>query len=220
MKKEIIRNKCVSFCSQNYYLLKQNCTKETTISLRDKILFDICKEESDYKELKLFYDNAKNQGIDNDKFILVNRINKNYSIKTNEKVTLFHFPKRTSLKLFEWQYPASYSVVGNSNNHSKSEIVFDFLHNSYLYFYSKYVLNELTVFNSLDHINKVNKNYYFIKDLKIIFDNQGHVLFENERMERKYICDSWWSTNDEIIHDLVHMPMIDFGKHYKAFWGA
>ncbi len=33
------------------------------------------------------------------------------------------------------------------------------------------------------------------------------------------VADSWWATNEEILADLTHMSLLEFGREYQAFWG-
>lgn len=221
MKKEIIRNKYVSFSSSNYYSLEKNVVRNDPLTFRTKLLKDVCKEVENYEELEAFFVSAKEKGADNEMFLFVDRINKNYSVKINDKITIYHFTKRKTFSFFEWQYPTSAAFVGYKNKYSEKEIISDFLHTSYLYFYFKYVLNESKSFDFEDCVKKKNKFTYIASDdLNIVFDNVGHVFFENEMGEKKYICDSWCSTNEEVIVDLISMSMIDFGNYYKAFWAT
>ena len=88
-----------------------------------------------------------------------------------------------------------------------------------MHFYFKYVLNEPKSLNFASDIKKENEFTYVLNNkLKIVFDKEGHVLLENGKDKKMYVCDSWWSNNEEVIADLISMPMIEFGNYYKAFW--
>lgn len=217
MHKEIIRNKSVSFSSSTYYLIEANVEKYTALELQSKVLNEVCKETNKYDELKLSFLIAQQNHKDNEFFVSVDRINEEYSIKINDKITIYHFSKK-NVDYLEWRYPSSFAVIGKKGKHSKKTIVSDFLSSSYLHFYFKYMLDEQNNINVSYEVKEENESTYIVNNvLKILFDTEGHVWFEHENT-KKHICDSWWSTNQEILKDLISMPMLDFGKYYKAFW--
>jgi len=66
-------------------------------------------------------------------------------------------------------------------------------------------------------ISKKSSHIYLVHLEPILKINNEKILNWNYCNNKKYIGDTWWSNNEEVINDISRMTMVDFYKKYKGF---
>lgn len=192
---------------------------------RDEILSLMCAEEQNYDFLQNKYVECLNNSKSNDYFVEAFKLNRSYNILVNDKIYICYFQDRIRLrsrKIFPWDYPHCITEIGYSYNYSASEIIKDFLRLDFVRFYLKYnenieikkpfksgdVSQKNGVFNIADILN------FSMLDSHITL----HISSKNSLTQDRYIADVWGYSDEEIIKDLISLPIMKFGQKYRAYW--
>lgn len=153
--------------------------------------------------------------------------------------TMFKKLKICTKRVFDWNYPDVIHPLGKKRGHSQSEVLHDFKSLPVPLFYSKYVYGAtkqsplkkpelrkdiaLKIQNSYDE-PFYDLKYYAISDslgvgidvrhISLFQMTQGNVLLDSI----KFIADTWFYSDKQILRDLCFTPISKFGEKYKAVW--
>lgn len=233
MKKSIVRNHSV-FCFEsrlrnelNDCKLKNDKYKSIAQLLKrhskDEILSLVCSETKAYSEILSSFESANESQEDNDLFVFAFFVDDNCLIKVGQfnRINVYYYQDRYRIDgeaIFPWDYPHKISCLGISSN-ADCRAIEDFLALNTVDYFLKYTPNILSSRNQFvrdeaSGIYKVNESFSIVIDSHIVF----HIARGNGHMEKRYIADTWWYDDEEILTDLLNMPISSFGNKYKAYW--
>ena len=223
--KEIVRNYAV-FCSESLIRNKKveirakssGNTKRVCLT-REYILSEVFKEETDYDTLVHHYSEAC-QGKENQYFLSAHFYDKTHAIRIDENnnIVLYYYQDFPRIRV-TWNYPHLITCIGTiDQGENLTTVLKDLEKLTVLDFLLKYYFKKTEVKHN---IVSIEEGYLIDGYLKIIAN--PHVIFcwldSNNNWQQKYISDQWWSTKEEILHDLTSMNLLEYGKKYDAFWG-
>lgn len=231
MEKELVRNHSV-LCFESelrlydkkiflnkYKSIAQLLKKHT----RDEILSSVCSENKTYSELIASFDSANESREDNDLFVFAYRVNDKCLIKVDKsnRIMVYYYQDRFRIDgeaIFPWDYPHAISCLGISNN-ADSEVIEDYSTMNTVDFFLKYTPNLSNIRNEV--FKEKAKGVYEINESLSVAINE-HIVFSivdrNGCVEERYIADPWWYEDEEILTNLLNMPISLFGSEYKAYW--
>ena len=209
----LIRNKIIDVrAKSNGKIKKVNFTKEYVLS-------DIFKEEADYDTLMHHYSEAC-KGKENQYFPFAYFIDKKHAIRIDENnnIILYYYQDLPRIGI-PWSYPHLITCIGTTDKDTTLiSVINDLKRMTTLDFLLKYYFKKTEVEHRIDSIEE---GYLIDGFLKIIAN--PHVVFcwldSDNNWQEQYISDPWWSTKEEVLHDLTSMNLMKYGKKYEGFWG-
>lgn len=196
----------------------------------DDLLKNRFGETYTYTTLVAEYNAVKSESSSHDVFVKAFKLdypskkNKIYCIRLTENILIYvisNLEWQHALYHLPWDYPNLIVPFGTPGVCTVSEIASDFLNLSYLSVYFKYVLHQ-SLKKLYNTPKSIAKNTYALSDsLGVSFD--WHIEFHplekgmfKNNADPIYIADTWYYTDEEILHDLAHLPALDFSERYHA----
>ena len=223
MKKEIIRKYPISW-TVDFFLEYENWEKASAEFLfakdvQEKIFKKYCNDPQPYNKIVQSYKTISEKSPENDDFILAIYLNKQFDISISDQIKIYYFQNRLSMynqPLFPWEYPYCIETIGWRNNCTDHEIMADFRNLNYIKFFKKYYLQEKKSDWNYEckTVEEMSQNSFQIE----IDDHISFSFFQNFQKQSKYIADSWYYDENEILNDLINLSTMKFGIKYKAFW--
>lgn len=223
--KKIVRNYAV-FCAESKLInkridvrAKSNGKIKKVNFTKEYVLSDIFKEEADYDTLMHHYSEA-HQGKENQYFPFAYFIDKKHAIRIDENNNIIFYYYQDLPRIgVPWNYPHLITRIGTADKDATLlSVINDLKRMTTLDFLLKYFFKK----TEFDHkIDEIEEGYLIDGFLKIIAD--PHVVFcwldSDNNWQEQYISDPWWSTKEEVLHDLTSMNLMKYGKKYEGFWG-
>lgn len=225
MNVELVRNHS-TFCAESVFYNKyadDKCESVESFLKKhsyDEILTSVCGETELYSSLKSEYYQALAESTGNSEFVFTYRISDNYNIYITDRIFIYYFQDDLIIennRIFPWRYPHCITCVGKKNGYSDEEIIDDFLNTNIVDFYRKYSMDKIFDESHMYEKRISGNAFYLIRD-KIGVEIGEHIVIYNKENKGIYIADTWWHSDEEIISDLSELPIIEFGKKYRAFW--
>lgn len=233
MQRELVRNHAV-FCLEsrmrnvlNDKRLRKGKYKSIAQVLKnhskEEILSKVCLETKPYSEMLSLFASANESQEDNDMFVFAFRLDDDCFIKVDRlsRIIIYYYQDRYRIdgeSLFPWDYPHKISCLGVSKNKDNQALI-DFLELNVIDYFLKYTPN---LFGSCQQLkkNEADGIYVATESLSILLDSQIvlHITDQNGCVEKRYIADTWWYNDAEILSDLLNMSIFEFGKKYTAYW--
>lgn len=225
MNEELVRNHSV-FCAESVFYNKYGDDEYDSIESffkkhsYDEILTSVCGETKPYSLLVLKYYQALTESMSNSDFVFTYRLSDNCNIYIDDRIFVYYFQDDLLIendRIFSWRYPHCINCIGKQNGYSDDEIINDFLNMNLVDFYIKYSMATL-IGKPYKSEERISGNAFCLLQDEIGVETGEHIVIYNKESKGLYIADTWWYGDDEIISDLSKLPIIEFGRKYKAFW--
>lgn len=215
-----VRNFSV-FCAESMIRIMQDeIEKRAGTSATEFILQNVFKEQTDLETLRTAYSEAVG-GKENFYFPLAYFCDKKHAVRIeNGKILLYSYQDVVDIGV-PWDYPHLITEIGSTPQGSDlTTVMNDLKKRSALDFLLKYYYHQAIGEHA---VRTIPYGFVVDDDFEIRIDDHDHITFQilnsDRDVKEKYIADAWNESPEVILHDLLNMDLLKFGKKYLAFWG-